>query len=67
MLAHYGQQTFFHVCVIWGESKGDYLYFIPMQKSLTSLFSLYLIAAASFFNLLGTIYIEIYEDALVSA
>lgn len=32
-----------------------------------SLFSIYLIAAALFFNLLETIYIEMYEDALVSA
>lgn len=61
MLARYGQQTF--LCVLYGEKvRGVAYMFILMQKSLTSLFSLYLIA-----NLLGTIYIDIYEDALVSA
>lgn len=37
---------FFFVCVLYGEV--DYLYFIPVQESLASLFSLYLIAAALF-------------------
>lgn len=46
MLAHYGQHIFVCVCVLYGEV--DYLYFIPVQESLTSLFNLYFIAAAFF-------------------
>ena len=64
MSACYGQQIFF-LHVLCGE--GDYLYFIPTQTPLVSLFSLYLIAAVLSFNLLGRIYIEVYEGALVLA